>query len=363
VPGCRRVMGVLRPRIVLPADFLQRYDAAERALIVRHERLHIVRGDLQCNAAAALLRCVYWFNPVLHMGLRCYRHDQELACDARVLADHPASRRRYGQAMLKTQLDASPLPVGCHWHTHPIKERIAMLKHPAPRRWQKILSMLLLPVVLCGGGYAAWAKQPASAGPQAGAAMEASSALATNQAPGPSAGRADVFQGNVRLDMPPRGREPVDVARLPPASQGATAQRTPAPAYPREAAKRQVQGRVVVLVDVAPDGSVSGATVETSEPAGVFDAVTLAAVRTWTFRPARQNGVPVAGRVRVPVDFSLGKPAKDAARPPRLTGWFSESLHDDPARPQLASLQCDRLVVHHDADGAPSQTECGIDAR
>jgi bla regulator protein BlaR1 len=161
--GLPAVTGVLRPRIVLPADFLSRYDADERALIVAHERQHIARGDLPCNALVAVLRCVYWFNPLLHWAVARYRHDQELACDARVIARHPHARRPYAQAMLKTQLDHVALPVGCHWHTHPIKERITMLKRPSPRRWQTGLSSTLLLALFCSGGYAAWAQQPASA--------------------------------------------------------------------------------------------------------------------------------------------------------------------------------------------------------
>lgn len=160
--GLPAVTGVLRPRIVLPADFLHRYGADERALVVAHERQHIARGDLACNALAALLRCVYWFNPLLHLAMARYRHDQELACDARVLQRHPGARRTYAQAMLKTQLDDFALPVGCHWHTHPIKERIAMLKRPSPRWWQTGVSSVLLMALFAGGGYAAWAGQPAA---------------------------------------------------------------------------------------------------------------------------------------------------------------------------------------------------------
>jgi len=171
--GLPAVTGVLRPRIVLPADFLSRYSADERTLVVAHERQHIASGDLPCNALVALLRCVYWFNPLLHWAVARYRHDQELACDARVLRCHPRARRAYAQAMLKTQLDAFALPVGCHWHTHPIKERIAMLKRPSPRRWQRGLSSVLLLALFAGGGYAAWAQQPV-ASPEAQRPVDAS---------------------------------------------------------------------------------------------------------------------------------------------------------------------------------------------
>src|SRR3546814_16727473 len=81
----------------------------------------------------AALRCVYWFNPLLWIAADRFRRDQELACDATVVARHPHARRAYGEAMVKTQLSAMPAPLACHWFGgHPLKERIAMLKHPLP---------------------------------------------------------------------------------------------------------------------------------------------------------------------------------------------------------------------------------------
>jgi TonB family protein len=285
--GLPAVTGVLRPRIVLPADFLARYDADERALVVAHERQHIARGDLPCNALVALLRCVYWFNPLLHWAVARYRHDQELACDARVLARHPRARRTYAQAMLKTQLDQFALPVGCHWHTHPIKERIAMLKRPSPRRWQTGLSSALLLALFAGGGYAAWAQQPAAR-------------------PADESGRISSKGGIAKqLAVPARSQ---DKPATPDQGGARVEVRMPPPAYPKEAANAGITGRVVVIVDVAPDGSPAGVKIETSKPAGVFDAVVLKAVRAWKFAPATKHGRPIAGRVRVPIDFDIDPP-------------------------------------------------------
>ncbi len=62
-------LGIWRPRIVLPMDFDTRYTAAERSLILAHERLrlhlhlHLRRGDLYANLLAALLLCIGWCNP------------------------------------------------------------------------------------------------------------------------------------------------------------------------------------------------------------------------------------------------------------------------------------------------------------
>lgn len=158
--GLPAVIGLL-PRIILPADFDTRYEADEQRLILAHERIHACRGDLLSNAVVALFRCLYWFNPLLFLAANRFRRDQELACDETVLARHPQSRRAYGEAMLKTQLSNLPVPLACHWFgSHPLKERVAMLKCSVPTTRQWVAGSAVVAAVTLCGGYAAWAAQP-----------------------------------------------------------------------------------------------------------------------------------------------------------------------------------------------------------
>lgn len=160
VAGLPAVVGAWRPRIVMPADAMSRYDAHERRLMLAHERMHITRGDLLANAAVAGLRCVFWFNPLLHLAARRFRDDQELACDQAVIARHPQARRAYGEAMFKTQLATQILPLGCHWgQSHPLKERIEMLKRPLPSSPRRTSGRAVVLALLLTAGYAAWAAQ------------------------------------------------------------------------------------------------------------------------------------------------------------------------------------------------------------
>jgi beta-lactamase regulating signal transducer with metallopeptidase domain len=136
--GLPAAIGLLRPRIVVPADFAVRYSPAERHLVLAHERAHLQRGDLWAHALAALLLCLHWFNPLMHAAMRRFRRDQELACDALVIARLRCTPHAYGAALLKAaSIVPEYLPVACHWTCpHPLKERLAMLKHrpPSPRR-------------------------------------------------------------------------------------------------------------------------------------------------------------------------------------------------------------------------------------
>ena len=155
------VAGLLQPRILLPDDFDQRYSVQEQALVLAHERLHVMRGDVAAQAAASALRCVFWFHPLVHAAASSFRFDQELACDADVLARFPGSRRAYGDAMLKTQLADAGLPIGCHWQSsHPLKERLTMLKQPIPGALRRTSGRMLVALALAAGAFAAWAAQP-----------------------------------------------------------------------------------------------------------------------------------------------------------------------------------------------------------
>ena len=96
------VLGFFRPRIVTPDGFQEQFTPQEQAAILAHERVHLARQDARINALAALLRCLCWFNPLIHLGARWLRIDQELACDAIAVAAS-VSRQTYAKALLKSQ--------------------------------------------------------------------------------------------------------------------------------------------------------------------------------------------------------------------------------------------------------------------
>jgi beta-lactamase regulating signal transducer with metallopeptidase domain len=159
------ILGALRPKLVLPADFESRFDATERALMIAHERVHLKRRDPAVNGLVALVRCVCWFNPLAHIGAALLRVDQELACDASVTRCNPRSRRAYAEAMLKAQIEPLSLPIGCAWsHRDAVSLglRIAMLKHHPSAR-QVAAGAFITAFVCLGSGCAAWASQPARA--------------------------------------------------------------------------------------------------------------------------------------------------------------------------------------------------------
>ena len=127
--------GIWKKHVVLPRDFDARYDADERTLAVAHELMHHARGDLIANWIALVVLAVHWFNPVAWRAFRAFRADQELACDAQVLAGRSVGlREAYGRAILKSA-HGGAVSAACHLHTiNELKGRLRMLSQKAKSR-------------------------------------------------------------------------------------------------------------------------------------------------------------------------------------------------------------------------------------
>ena len=386
VDGGPALIGAWRPRIVLPGDFEARYAPRERELILAHEQIHLARGDARINALVAALRCLNWFNPLLHLAVARFRFDQELACDAAVIARFPQARRSYADAMLKTQLAGQArqelrLPVGCRWPSrHPLKERIAMLKQPLPTRARRVGGIALVALLGLGGAYVAWAAQSPRAAAIAavpGTQVDAQFTLSIDggtpiKSPRlihpvgepfalksdsweaefiarPVAGGAIELASTIRREGRIVGQPVIVVEPGQPASVEvgepghphfkleatlallpASADREPAtfsleneatyrkllpPVYPASAIQNKIEGMVYLDVAIDADGRVTSATLDHADPpiATVLGEAATTAVKTWQFNPPMRDGKLVAGRVVVPLRFTLSDPPKTIA--------------------------------------------------
>jgi beta-lactamase regulating signal transducer with metallopeptidase domain len=157
------VVGVLTPRMIVPDDYQSRFTDAERAVIRAHERAHIERLDPRANAVMAVIQCLGWFNPLIHIAVKEARLDQELACDARVMDRLSRERGLYARTLLKTQLGAHALPLGCHWPApapHPLEDRVTMLGRPKPTLRRTAVGGALVTAMSLTAAVGAWSAQP-----------------------------------------------------------------------------------------------------------------------------------------------------------------------------------------------------------
>jgi beta-lactamase regulating signal transducer with metallopeptidase domain len=155
------IIGVFPPRIVLPANFQGRYTTVEQELVLAHEHMHLTRRDPFTNFLMTSARALLWFHPLIHIAARCFRIDQELACDAMVVAAKPEALRRYARAILKTQLSDSDLPAECRWQSQgaSLKRRLLMLKRGSPGFVQRLCGSTVIGVLLVASGGLAWSVQ------------------------------------------------------------------------------------------------------------------------------------------------------------------------------------------------------------
>ncbi len=78
----------------------------------------------------------------------------------------------------------------------------------------------------------------------------------------------------------------------------------PQPPYSEKARRVKYQGTTVLVLVISAAGTVTSARV--TRPLGLgLDQNALAAVRSWTFKPATRDGTPVPVRVMVEVNFRL----------------------------------------------------------
>ena len=162
-------VGLFRPKIIVPHDFSRRYSALEQALIVCHEQTHIARKDAVVNLLACAFQCAFWFNPLIHAGVRCLRLDQEIACDAIVMQRHPRRRRAYAEALLKFHDGGAFARAGvhCQWQAHhPTKERLMSLHLTSSGPVRRLVGRCIVGLLATGaiaGTLGARAEQVASA--------------------------------------------------------------------------------------------------------------------------------------------------------------------------------------------------------
>lgn len=136
--------GLIRPTIVLPLEIT----GSDAAPILIHEAQHIASHDLWIMTLYRILRCIYWFNPVVWLCFRQAFFDSEGACDQRVLESGLVSGKDYAQALYRESLLTAR--DGLYIRTafggkHTIRRRIAQIaRFHGKRRWMLPLALVLV---------------------------------------------------------------------------------------------------------------------------------------------------------------------------------------------------------------------------
>lgn len=244
------ISGFLRPTVLLPRDFAQRFSPQQQQLILRHELAHWQRGDLHWNYLALALLAVCWFNPLIWLAYRRYRQDQELACDALVLKDAcQQDRIAYSYALVSNLQQAANgwQPLTYHYgDKQMMKQRLMQLQQN--KGFSKIAVLCSLVFVAAAG---LWLQQPAYA----------------------------------------KAEQPAPEMRV-------------EPKYPLAAAQQRITGYVQAEFNIKPDGSVTDVKIIKAEPADTFNKEAIRALEQWRYQPSAEG---VTGAT-VQLDFMLDPP-------------------------------------------------------
>jgi beta-lactamase regulating signal transducer with metallopeptidase domain len=108
------LVGLIRPRIVLPALLIEGTPTAELTPIVAHELVHLRRGDHWIAHLQLLAQSIWWFHPLVWWANRELNRAREMSCDEEVLATLDCDPARYAQTLLdvvRLRRQLRPMPL------------------------------------------------------------------------------------------------------------------------------------------------------------------------------------------------------------------------------------------------------------
>lgn len=220
------VFGLFRPAILLPDNFFETHSREEMLLIFKHELVHWQRKDSWLNIIALAVCALCWCNPVIWIAYRLYRRDQELSCDALVCGNFNGEQKASYARLLLKQSSGRNLALMANWaQPKLIKERIMNIKNLRSSALNKLVTLITCGLV----------------------------ALSVNA----------VSQSGDTEEL-----KPVSVVH---------------PQYPKDAAKKKIEGFVQFAFDLDSNGTPVDITVVASEPSEVFDKYATAAISQWRF--------------------------------------------------------------------------------
>ena len=339
------LVGVLRPTILLPASLFARLPVDQLELILVHELAHLRRLDPLFNLLQTGLDTLLFYHPAVHWISRKVREDRELCCDE-VVVSSGGDRLRYARALLalaEARTHDVPMPALAATGGALLERVERIVELPAPRasnsqslvaaaligvlglawfvpREQKIALLEALPVALVPGAapivspayeltiadlaaqftpapmapLADAVVEPSIAEPALQAAsiepvLEASTPVAANAAT-PTPAATGYVPPSLPADMVATSSPAPAAEASAPAVVAPPTTRRVAPAYPRAARLRGVEGWVVLDYRIAADGRVADVAIREAQPEGAFELAARRALERWRYESGAAPG-------------------------------------------------------------------------
>ncbi|OFC69508.1 M56 family metallopeptidase [Alteromonas confluentis] len=252
------LFGIVYPTIILPADFAAQFSTSQQRLIIKHETVHLRRGDSLWNALALLTLCLFWFNPLIWLAVRAFRMSQELACDETVLTNSTKEVKvDYAKALVQcagnNAYSSSLYPTLGDKKT--MMKRLEMISTPIKTNKRITVVTMLAALVLLGN-----------------------TALANMPSPSEHDDKINMATPVIRID----------------------------PVYPQQALSENIEGEVVLKFDISATGKTDNIAIVSASPAGLFDESAKTALAQWQYKPRIQGGKAMVQKdLLVKLEFRL----------------------------------------------------------
>jgi TonB family protein len=289
--------GVFRPLVILPEEMLGETAAAILTSAIGHELVHVRRRDFTLNLFYEFISLPLSFHPAAALIRRHIRQTRELRCDE-IVAEQLMEPGAYARSLV--ELAGFAVPLGHTMRTISVgindadilEERVMnMLRRPKisiRRRNLMVIAAALLFVVPC-----------VVAAPFALHLTVTHDAIAARQEGGQSASQEE------RQKQEARARKEKEEAEAKFKSIAAPRAISSPPAeYTEDARTKKIEGIVVLMVKIGPDGLVKGVEVKKSLYPSL-DESALRTVRTWRFEPVMKDGKAVEAQAHIELSFQL----------------------------------------------------------
>jgi TonB family protein len=264
------VVGLWRPRLVLPRHILKKLGEEDLCAILLHERAHCVRRDPFRGVVQRICLAAFFFYLPIWLVIRRLHETAELACDERAVragcdpADYGRALARVFSLGLDPVVGWGAMGRGSGSLLH--RRLVNIYDTQRRRRVNAYRALLLCGVLVVMAGL--FVPIPTFARDKGGNPLAPGSVLA--------------------LDVTP---EIIEYCK---------------PEYPERARKAGVEGRVLLSMRISASGEVDSLVIE--EGVGGYPELgeaAAAAARRWLFEPGKLHGEPVTSWIKAPVIFTL----------------------------------------------------------
>ena len=292
------------------------YNIADSAILT-HERGHI-RQHHSCDVLLVdLLTALQWFNPAMWMLRADLRAIHEYEADGAVLSQG-INARQYQYLLITKAASIGGYSIANGINHSTLKNRITMMLHKKSNRISLLKLLVLIPIVgvtlalnartVTDYVYNEPQKQvPLKKGKKAATIKMGGQQVKVVEQPTVENTTKPVEMPNA-IEVVPKEQAFDVVEQMPQFSGGMKALMdylSTNISYPKEAHKKEIQGRVLVRFVVEKDGSISNAEVVKSvDP--LLDAEALRVISSMpNWIPGKQNGKAVRVKYTIPITFNL----------------------------------------------------------